>query len=441
MVRCFYCMDENHEASGCKLSQDAGLDYTRKRRIKRWGYTPAEKLLADLAQQVFVPKHLSWLLYFFRYSNIEKIFKAESQPELLSGVKDIYSDLKLIEAEQLFRMGQEKFKEGASQEATVILNLVLEKNPKDYRAQLTKGYVHIERSELDQALKSFSLAAGGAPSDYYRSLARMLMSRVNQCTGQIEQAIISAQKAVCSRLTEANYLLSLLYVEKGLTEDGLAHLRLAIEEDREYIIACCHESGFAEIEPELNFFLDNSIKEEKKKADYQLEEVRVTFQEAENLDAKVYDPLDLKNARFKYFVAEKKHKTRSYFGYTDANRLGKEAIAYLKTAKYSSVARKKIATHELKEYVKFSLSKGIYYGICLAGWGFVIAGGLRIALCLTFGREMDYKIFVWAFNGAIIGFLWAYILNWRVTHYGQRYFLKRFTKRYQKQRGEQPEAK
>lgn len=441
MVRCFYCMDESHEAAACKLKQDTGLDYTRKRRIKRWGYTPVKKLLADLAQQHFVPKHLSWLLFTFRYSNIEGIFKAESQPGLLSGVKDIYSDTEFVEAEQLFKMGQEKFKDGAYQEATVILNLVLEKNPKDYRAWLTKGYAHIGRSELEEALTSFSLAAGIAPSDYYRSLSRMLMSRVNQCAGQIEKAIISAQKAVCSRLTEINYLLSLLYVEKGLDQDGLAYLQLAIEENREYLVACCYEPGFAEVEPELNFFLDNLIKEEQKKADYSLEEARVTFQEAENLDAKMYDPLDLKNASFKYFVAEKKHKTRGYFGYNDANRLAKEALAYLKTAKYASVARKKLATNELAEYVRFSLSKGICYGLCIAGWGFVAGGGLRIAMCLGFGRELDHKIFTWAFKGAIIGFLWAYILNWRVTHHQQKYFLKRFAKRFKSQRGDQSDIK
>jgi tetratricopeptide (TPR) repeat protein len=334
-------------------------------------------------------------------------------------------------------MGEEKFKEGVYQQAVVILDLVLEKNRKDYRAWIIKGYAHIERSELSQARDCFNSAADIAPADYYRSLAWLLMARVSQATNEIDQAIIQAQKAVCSQLTEANYLISLLYIEKDLVKDGLAQLQLAIEEDREYLVAACYESNLSKIEAELNFFVDNMIQQYMKNIGYQLEEIRVALQEVENLGAKTYNHLDLKNAHLKYRMAEKKYETHSYFGYVDAHRLANEAVAYSKIVKSSTVKRKKLALSELKEYVQLSLRSGKYYGLFAAGWGLVAGGGIGIAMVLKYGPEYNYRVVSYAIIGTIIGFLWGYVLNLRITSYKKRFFLKRFTKRFRRLRGGQ----
>ncbi len=435
MGRCFYCMDENHTVSDCKLKLDSGLDRDRKRRIRKWGYTPIDELLEALRQNLFVPRHYSWLIYFFRPLHVNELLKAEAQSGLLTGVSDIYSNPEFIEAEQLFKMGYEKFKEREYQQAVVIMKLVLEKNPKDYRALVIKGYALIEQLEPKQALAGFESAAEVAPANYYRSVAFLLMARVYQSIGEIDQAIILAQKSMSSKLPQAGYLLVLLYVEKGLVPDALAQLQSVIEQDRDYLIACCYEPGFSKIDVELNFFLDNLLKEYKKNIDQKLERLRITFQEARNLEVKQYDPLDYKNARFKYFVAEKKHATQGYFGFVDADRLANEAAAYLKTAKFSAVARKKLALGKLKEYVRMRLTGGLVVGVCAAGWGLVAGGGLGIAIALMYGSGHNYKIFTYAVKGAAIFFLWTVILNWRIVHYKKRHFLKGFAERFKKQPG------
>ncbi len=435
MVRCFYCMSEDHTISDCELKQNTGLDRDRKRRTRKWGYTPIGELLTALNQHSFVPRHYSWLIYFFRPLHVDKLIKAEAKSGLLVGVSDIYSNPEFIEAEQLFKMGYEKFKEGLYQPAVVIMKLILEKNADDYRAAIIKGYAQIEQMQPEKAIASFEAAARIAPSDYYRSGAFLFMARVHQSVGETERAIILAQKAMSSKLTEAGYLLSLLYVEKGLVRDGLAQLQSVIERDRDYLIACCYEPGFLKIDIELNFFLENMLKECKENIDHKLERLQVTFQEAKNLEVKQYDPMDYKNARFKYFVAEKKHATQGYFSFIDADRLANEANAYLKTAKFSAVARKKLALGKLQEYVSMRLNSGLAAGAFAAGWGLVAGGGLGIAMVMAYGPEHHYKIYSYAIKGAAIFFLWTVLLNWRVTHYKKRFFLKGYAKRFQKESG------
>jgi tetratricopeptide (TPR) repeat protein len=441
MIRCFYCGDEGHAAVDCKHKHEDRSGNTRKRRIKKWGYMPVEELMAALTKHFFVPKRLSWLVYFFRYSHIEELLTTGFQSEVLAASKDIYSDPEYIETQRLLKMGQEKFKEGAYQQALVILELVLQKNPNDYRSHITKAYAHIERSELDQALASLESATEAAPADYYRSLAWLLTARVNHCDRKLDSAIMYAQKAGCSQLSEANYLLAILYVEKGLVDEGIAQLQLAIEENREYLVASCYEPAFSHIEPELNFLLDNIIQMKKKRVDHQLQKVLIESKQVKNLEAELFDPLDFKNARLKYAMAKRKFETDSYFGYLDANRLANEAAAYLKTAKLSSVARKRVALTRLTEYVKLSLKSGILYGVCAAGWGLVIGGGIGILLALKHGPQNEYKIFTSAIKGATIGFLAIYVYNWRITHYRQKFFLNRFAKRFRRERGYQKNPK
>jgi tetratricopeptide (TPR) repeat protein len=425
-------MNGDHLAPDCKFREFDRSGKTRKRRVKKWGYMPSGELTAALTQHAFASRYISWLVYFFRYSYMEEIFKTGSR---LTDAKNIYSDCGLIETERLLKMGEEKFKEGAYQEAMVILELVLEKSPQHYRGRITKGYIHIERSEWDQVLHSLGSAVEVAPTNYYRSLTWLIMARVNQCRGEIEEAIIQAQRAICSQLDEAHYFLSVLYIEKGLVDEGLAQLQLAIEENREYLVASCYEPGFSRIAPELNFLLTNIIQTERKRADHLLEKVRVAFQEVEQLEAKLYDPLDFKNARLKYLMATKKHETESYFGHLDANRLLNEAAAYLETAKFASVTRKRLALTKLKEYIQLSLKTGILCGVCAAGWGLVIGGGIGIVMALQLGPQAEYKIITSAIKGAALGFLAAYIYNWRVTCYKKKVFLKQFAKRFRRQRG------
>jgi tetratricopeptide (TPR) repeat protein len=441
MQGCFYCADKNHVTADCRFIKEDVSAKTKARRIKKWGYMSGAELINDLTQQAFAPRRLPWLAYFFRYSNIEEMLNAEALSGLLAGSKSECSDSERLEAGNLLKMGREKFIEGIYQQSLVILALALEKKPKDCRILITKGYAHIMRSEPDQALACFNSAAEASVSAYYRNLARLLIARVYQYTGETDRAIIYSQKAISTKLAEASYLLAILYVEKELIEDGLAQLQLAIEENREYLVAACYEIAFSRIEPELNFFLDNFIQAEEKMASQQLDKLQLRINEVKNMQAEMYDPMDFKNARFKYFMARKKYETESYFGYVDAKRLVSESITYLQTAKISTVGRKKLAVNTLKENLKLSYRCGILYGVCAAGWGLVVGGGFGLAVALKFGLHNQHKIFTYALKGAILGFLTVYIYNWRITNYKRKFFLKNFAKRFNRQRGKLQDSK
>ncbi len=244
MKYCFYCLAQDHSAATCPHKQKHALNKTKKQFIRKWSHIPSEKMMVAYDENAIVSPNLPWLTYFFLYQNIKDIFLTDVKSGILIQNKDIYSDPELVESENLLKMGQEKLQEGIYQQALVLTDLILEKDPQNYRAYITKGYIYIGISQFQQAEETFKKAIETAPSDYYKNLGQLLLARNNQCLGKIEPAIEQAKSAACPKLPQADFLSAVLYMQKGWKNDAVIILKKLIKKEPDYLLACLVEPVF-----------------------------------------------------------------------------------------------------------------------------------------------------------------------------------------------------
>lgn len=153
-----------------------------------------EKMEGDLAKAA--KEAMLSFAETFTWAHSNMMWQSEKQIALLTGIRDILSQPRATEANELFGMACEAFQVNRFQEAIKLLENARVKNPVDYRIHLTLGHIHVMLDELPEAAECFGKASDYGRDNKYKSEAYMLLGRTYWCMGEIDNAIDAINQAV-----------------------------------------------------------------------------------------------------------------------------------------------------------------------------------------------------------------------------------------------------
>ncbi|MDD5339338.1 MAG: hypothetical protein PHG35_08040 [Dehalococcoidales bacterium] len=132
---------------------------------------------------------------FLNWTHSETTWRLEKNIELLTGIRNILESPRATQANELYEMGIDSFKNKRLPDAKKILLEARELNPVDYRILVTLGHVFVQANNLRKAKECFKAALDYSRTDEYKKDACLLLSRAYRCLGKKENAIDYARKA------------------------------------------------------------------------------------------------------------------------------------------------------------------------------------------------------------------------------------------------------
>lgn len=135
------------------------------------------------------------LANIFEHSHAEMMWQMEKQLNVLTGIHHGILTPRSTEANELFLMATETFRQDDIEESLRLLQEAITLNPTDYRIYVSMGHIYVRKDDLKNALDRFERGLKYAKINYHKSYCLLLISRVYYCQGDIKTAINKARLA------------------------------------------------------------------------------------------------------------------------------------------------------------------------------------------------------------------------------------------------------
>jgi len=205
VTTCFYCLGP-HETGSCVTRSIRRIKSSREDMsrdiadvIEKWGYRMSEQLskvdpsLLDSLSNI--EQAIEELHSFLSWAHSEIVWRMEKQIELLTGIHDMLKNPRATQANELYKMGIDSYRNHRLADASRLLLEARDLNPGDYRVHVTLGHIYVQRNAMAEALECFKAAVDYARKSDYRRDALLLVCRASRSLGLIDEAISAAREA------------------------------------------------------------------------------------------------------------------------------------------------------------------------------------------------------------------------------------------------------
>ncbi len=338
---CYYCGSGRHLSQDCpsKRSEDIGhflkeLGYLSERKIKDLFYLYLSGLGEDRKPMMEegINPGVSDLSIHEGFYELKSIFQIRFLRVLWDSLEDNWDKIKIrINGGQhkggLVWLAQDCIRVSNLKQAEALLNTSIEKDPEDYKAYCSMGFLNIERNAFSQAKVYFNKALDCAETKPKRIFVLFLLFRIYYLEGNFlyaEQKIEEIIK-LHPQCPEAIYQNIVSKFHKGLGAEAVTELMRFIQSNPEYYINIL-------IDPELVPF-DKIIQPEltklfalaKKKAQEVVSMAEEEFERFKRLAGE--EDKDMEGVTSLYAKIKELSNSDSYLGYLGISRYANMIIS------------------------------------------------------------------------------------------------------------------
>jgi len=315
MSGCFYCGSKEHSADGCLQKVDIQDSVTDA--INQLGYSSMSRIVELFAE-----------------------YKSGSMNLVASAIYELSYEFRQDYNEEVWQ-----------RDASMESNLL------DYVVSATRGFVNIESNRPEIAISEFDNALNKAPTEAYEMRARLLKAQAHYAAGNVDDAILTInegmeepQQFLTNVRRTYDYQLAKYYAAKGDSETSVNYLKQLIEGegktegDKQYFVKALIDEHFDDSRECINEYLKKLEEEKRHTAQETMELAEGAIRSAKEWEVEVED------AEAKLEQARQQFETESYYGYLDAQSLGKTSkeIASLSEKKQREILLQKASEAQKK---------------------------------------------------------------------------------------------
>jgi len=425
MSNCFYCNQEEHSAVECQekeLAEDVGNVHD----ILQNARSLPSSALFDLPTMQKTPLwgHSVFSQYLLFSGHAEMLEK-----ECGLGVTCANSD-----ARDFYERGVDFLLHDSVSESMSCLKRSAKLAPDFFAPHIALAYCLIEKGDYEAAEASIASAVSLSPTSRISSYLYIVLARLYQCSGRLEEAVEFADKAVNS---DRNFFLPLYHL--AILHSSLGNVEKVVQNltKLEGKNSALFAGFFIEAEvSSIRSVLIESMETELKKRELKIKEIILNaeklLQEALAEEGNLFAPHNFKIAELKIKEA-KKSSYESFQGAAYAMRDAEDAILYLDTVKGLTKTRKVLTEKAVESFFKSTRKAGLTSGVLVSGWAFVLGGFLGI-MRYSFYSEPPIYILYWGIGIAVLAF---FILQFNCILLLLKYkksFMKRYVESFKSQK-------
>lgn len=329
---CFYCGSRRHLPKDCpsKRSEDMPhflreLGYMSEKNIKNLFYLYLSKLDKGYKpmMEAAINTGVSDLLVHEGFYELKSVFQLRFLRIIWDSVEENWDKVKKImsggDKGGLIWLAQDCIRVSNLKRAESLLNNSIEKEPEDYKAYCSMGFLSVERGIFNQAKNYFNQALDYAETKPQRIFVLFLLFRIHYLEGNFTYAEqkIGEILRLHPHCTEAIYQNILSKFHKGLTDRAVTELIKFIQDTPEYYMNVLIDPELVPfdkvIQPELkNLFV--KVKKEAREvvlaAEYELERFKKLAGEGDK---------DMGRVVALYAKITELSNSDSYLGYLDCS--------------------------------------------------------------------------------------------------------------------------
>jgi class 3 adenylate cyclase len=264
---CFYCSSNNHQSALCPSKR---IPF-HTNSLNEIGYLPTQEMKSlfakhvptivkpfesdqeDISAPLLPNQSNSFKVPFESFYEVNEVFQLRFLRRVWSSEVSDWNSFNLSTAYRrsggFVWLGEDSLRVSKHTEALTMFNKALLHNIEDYKPHMGLGFLAIEKEDLFKAAHHFQRALSCTSNPLQRSYLLLLLSRVREVSGNLDDAIDTVREALIAapQFQDAQYRHAILLAKKGNLRDALAILRTLIETKPEFFFKALIDPGLEDV--------------------------------------------------------------------------------------------------------------------------------------------------------------------------------------------------
>jgi class 3 adenylate cyclase len=268
---CFYCSSKNHPSALCPSKR---IPF-HTNSLNEVGYLPPQEMKSlfakhvpsivkpftsneeDISAPLLTNQSNSFKVPFEAFYEVNEVFQLRFLRRVWSSEASDWNSFNLSTAYRrsggFVWLGEDSLRVSKHTEALTMFNKALLHNIEDYKPHMGLGFLSIEKGDLFKAAHHFQRALSCTSIPLQRSYLLLLLSRVRELSGNIDDAIDTVREALTAtpQFQDAQYQHAILLAKKGNIRDARAILKTLIETKPDFFLKSLIDPGFEDVKKEI----------------------------------------------------------------------------------------------------------------------------------------------------------------------------------------------